>query len=67
MCFLCSSQFICGLGLVGKGLVVWGLVYGVWFDVRLLSADILGEGWLLEWGLVDRGVLFKVNFWGREL
>ena len=67
-CVSCGrfSQFICGLGLVGKGLVVWGLVDGLWVDAWLLSGDILGEcGWVVVWwGLVFGGVLFKVSVWG---
>ena len=48
-CVSCArfSQFIGGLGLVEKGLVVWGLVDGLWVDVCLLSGDILEERWML--------------------
>ena len=55
----CLNLFV-DWDLLGKD---W-LCDGLWVDACLLSGDILGE--VVRWGLVGRGVLFKVIFGGRE-
>ena len=50
------------MGLVGTGLVVWGLVDGLQV---VLSGDILKEEWLLGWDLLAREFGSKLIFLDR--